>query len=272
MNKSFFTSRAVGEVLFQVSDVARCLWEKGWAEKNAGNISVDITDITEKESPDLFHGLSLNPLRNALPGLARRIFALTATGSRMRHLAKDPEANLCFIKIDGSGKSYQQYCSGRSAMGLQPTSELPAHLAIHTMLLKNQPELKAVLHTHATELIVLTQITRYTKESEINDLLWRMHPETVIFVPKGVGFIPHTIPGTENIAKASVTALETHRAVIWEKHGVIATGVDVQEAFDTIDILAKSAEIFLRCRSAGYDPEGLSREQLGEIREIYKAF
>jgi rhamnulose-1-phosphate aldolase len=96
-----------------------------------------------------------------------------------------------------------------------------------------------------------------------------MHPETLIFVPQGIGFVPYTIPGTEAIAEATIRELHHHNVIIWEKHGCLAVGNSVLEAFDQIDILAKSAQIFFLCKGAGYEPQGLTDEQLEEIRQTY---
>jgi len=47
-------------------------------------------------------------------------------------------------------------------------------------------------------------------------------------------------------------------------------GNTFSDAFDTLDILAKSAKIYFLCKSAGMDPEGLSPAQLQGIRENNK--
>ena len=124
---------------------------------------------------------------------------------------------------------------------------------------------KALVHTHATELIALTQIREFCSTGSLNHLFWTMHPETILFVPKGLEFIPYELPGTSGIADTTAKALEDHPVALWEKHGVIATGKSITEAFDTIDILAKSARIFFLVKSAGYQPEGLTDGQLDEL-------
>jgi rhamnulose-1-phosphate aldolase len=99
----------------------------------------------------------------------------------------------------------------------------------------------------------------------MNRLLWSMHPETILFVPKGLGFIPYEIPGTSGIADATAKALEDHPVALWEKHGILATGTTVTDAFDLIDLLAKSARIYFMVKSTGYEPEGLTDAQLKEL-------
>ena len=96
-----------------------------------------------------------------------------------------------------------------------------------------------------------------------------MHPETILFVPDGVGFVPYTLPGTDNIALATLKCLEHHKAVLWEKHGCMAIGNNLAEAFDILDILAKAAKIYFLCRSTGMEPEGLSASQIAEVRDKF---
>jgi rhamnulose-1-phosphate aldolase len=147
----------------------------------------------------------------------------------------------------------------------EPTSELPTHLAVHDMLIRTNSAVKALVHTHATELIALTHIRDFCSTGSLNHLLWTMHPETILYVPRGLGFIPYENPGTHDIASVTAKALEEYPVAVWEKHGVLATGTTVADAFDTIDILAKSARIFFLVKSAGYQPEGLTEGQLNEL-------
>ena len=92
-----------------------------------------------------------------------------------------------------------------------------------------------------------------------------MHPEVKVFLPEGVGFAPYRCPGSSELAAATVEALRDHRLCLWEKHGCVAVGPDVVEAFDLIDTADKAAEIYLLCRGAGHEPQGLSPEQLDEL-------
>lgn len=274
-------------IIEEISQVAHYLWEKGWAERNAGNISVNVTGIL-KLNRNLSLNLESEPLAVPRPALAGNIFIITPTGSRMRELNRNTMDQLCYIRVndDGTGISHldstifeslfplSENSSGASGASLlqtspkplRPSSELPAHLAIHEMLLRKSPDMNTVIHTHATELIALTQIREFCSAEQINRLLWGMHPETAMFVPEGAGFVPYTLPGTQQIAEATVKELEKYPVVIWEKHGVFATGRSVTTAFDTIDILAKSARIYFMVKQSGHEPEGLSESEIEKIR------
>ena len=56
------------------------------------------------------------------------------------------------------------------------------------------------------------------------------------------------------------------------KHGVLAVGKDPVEAFDMIDILNKSAQIYLRARAMGFVPAGLTPEQMEELKKNFIPF
>jgi rhamnulose-1-phosphate aldolase len=267
MNHGLLLNEKVKAIVAEISDTARYFWEKGWAERNAGNISVNITDLLPR-NPYIFDSCEVKQLSREMLLLGRNIFLLTATGIRMRDLASNPGKGLCMIQVDPHGNGYRLAESRANLLAgpkLLPTSELPTHLAIHEMLRQANPDTKVVIHAHVPEFIALSQIREFKSADAINRLLWSMHPETKMFVPRGVGFVPYVLPGTESIAAMTVKELESHSVVVWEKHGLIATGNSVTETFDTMDLLAQSAKIFFLCKNAGYNPEGLSDSQVREI-------
>lgn len=252
----------------EVAEVAGILWERGWAESNAGNITVDLSDAmppaARGDAPD-----SRIALPRAYAQLAGRCFLVTGSGRRMRDLARDPFGHATLLAINEDGTAATLFLPSGAAPSFAPTSELAAHLAIHEALRARGDAARTVLHSHATELIALTHHAGANNEDALNTLLWRMHPEAVIFLPEGVGLVPYARTGSEALAEATVTALARHNVVIWEKHGVLAVGGTPHAALDRIDIVAKSARIWFLCRNADYDPEGLSAAQVAELRAAF---
>jgi len=264
-------NKSLKRVILEIKEVAGYLWQQGWAERNAGNISVNITDLMLHNSPEKdpvsFHELSI-----AYPRLSGSYFFVTGTGKRMRDLAGKPMKNAVLIKLSEDASGYNILLQKANADIIMPTSELPTHLGIHQMIAERGSSEKVVMHTHASELVTLTQPKEFCNQDVLNKILWGMHPETIVFVPKGIGFVPYAIPGSVEIAKATIKALHDHDVALWEKHGVFAVGRSVAETFDLIDILAKSARIFFMCRSANMDPEGLSDQQLEELKKLSANF
>ncbi len=248
----------------EIKEIAGYLWERGWAEKNAGNFSIRLSAKVE-ENRSISHLLS-----EPFPELANQIFLVSAKGSLMRNMARKPKRNTLFLQIGSKGIDYHIIHPSRHTHDLQPTSELLTHLAIHARMMKTNINARVVMHTHVTELIALTHIPEFCNEIALNNLLWSMHPETVMFVPKGVGFVPFELPGSAAIARLTLEKLQKHRVAIWEKHGAFSVTTNLQESFDVLDILAKSAKIYFMVKNSVKKNTkfGLTEEQLEQLRGI----
>lgn len=242
----------------EIADVAELLHQKGWAEKNAGNFSVKVEVEVDSVSS------SYIPLNSSFPNLANNIFVVTGKGKRMRDVAKMPAQNTVVIIINSDGDGYSILSEDK----IIPTSELSAHLEIHSMIAKRGSNERAVVHSHVTELIALTHNPEYCDQQKLNNLLWQMHPETIMFLPQGVGFVPFEMPGSKEIAMATVEVLKNHPVALWEKHGVFSIAPNLNDCYDLLDITAKSAIIYFMCAQAGFAPQGLSSKQLKQLGEI----
>jgi rhamnulose-1-phosphate aldolase len=252
-------------VFADIAEIAALISQRGWAERNAGNVSVDVSDNREIAGTGSWKQIdTIVPY----PEVAGCSFLVTVTGARFRDVAKRPEEHVVVARIADDLSGYRILLpSGRDA-GTLTTSEFPSHLGVHAYLRRTQPAKKAVLHTHPDCLLALTHIGRFASTETLSRLLWSMHPEMKIVMPDGVGVVPYCLPGSDDLAEATVKVLERHRLVLWEKHGCLAVGSDVFEAFDLIDTAEKSAKIFLMVRSAGFEADGLTDEQLNELRPL----
>ena len=55
---------ALAAVIDQVAEVAGYLWQKGWAERNGGNITVNVTDLVDDEIKALPAIAPARPIRS----------------------------------------------------------------------------------------------------------------------------------------------------------------------------------------------------------------
>ena len=237
------TNEGARQAAAQIGEVALLLWEKGWAEASGGNISVNVTEYYQNVRID-FRTYPMIPLEVKYPAIAHHYFFFTAKGSRMRNIAKDPGSGLCLIKISKKGDSYQVLFEDPEDP-ISPSSELPSHLAIHNLMVKEGLGEKAIVHAHADDLITLTHDKELRSESRLNVILLNMHTETAFFIPEGIGYVPLLEPGSQELAKANLKSLKNHKVILWEKHGCLAIGQDVNEAFDRVDLMNKAAKIYL---------------------------
>lgn len=260
--KQIVENSALMAEIERIAEVAGYLWTRGWAERNGGNISVNVTTLLSSEELALPALAPAKPLPEKMETLAGHVFYVTGTGKRMRYVAKAPWENGALIRVANDGLSYEPIAE----LPIQPTSELPSHLMMHNYLRACGRDNRVVLHTHPTDLIGMTHCKRFLDSDVITRVLWSMIPECRIIVPKGIGIVPYEIPGTVELAHATIKQLEQHDVVFWEKHGILAVGEDIIECFDAIDTLSKSAQIYFSARLAsGVEPEGMTQQQLDDL-------
>ncbi len=260
--KSILENRpALAKEIDKVAEVAGYLWQNGWAERNGGNITVNITEFVDDEIRTLPAISEVKHIGTVLPHLKGCYFYCKGTGKRMRDLARWPMENGSVIRILDDCESYVIIADN----AVQPTSELPSHLTVHNHLIEKGSNYKATVHTHPIELVAMSHNKEFLGKDVLTNLLWSMIPETKAFCPLGLGIIPYTMPGSVELADATLKELDDYDVVLWEKHGVFAQGLDVMDAFDQIDVLSKSAKIYVNSCAMGFKPEGMTQQQMKDM-------
>ena len=184
----------------------------------------------------------------------------------MRDLAQRPMDNGSIIRITDDCAHYEIVADSP----VKPTSELPSHLAVHNYLIGKGSTYKASLHTHPIELVAMSHNPEFLKKDVLTNLLWSMIPETKAFAPRGLGIVPYMLPSSNELADATIKAIDdNYDVVMWEKHGVFAVENDIMSAFDQVDVLNKSANIYMCARSMGFIPDGMSQTQMQEISTVF---
>ena len=249
----------------EVAEVAGYLWQKGWAERNGGNITINITEVVDDEIRNMKPISEVMHIGKVLPYLKGCYFFCKGTNKRMRDLARWPMENGAVIRILDDCESYEIIADNP----VFPTSELPSHMSMHNYQIEIGSGYKAALHTHPIELVAMTHNPAFLIKDELTYLLWSMIPETRAFCPKGLGIIPYMMPSSFELANATVEKLKEYDVVMWEKHGVCAVSENIMEAFDMVDTLSKSAQIYLTAKSMGFEPEGTSEEDMQALKVAF---
>ena len=265
--KSILDNREVlAKKVYDVAEVAGYLWQKGWAERNGGNITINITDQVDDEIRAMKAIAEPVAIGATLTHLKGCYFYCKGTNRRMRDLARDPMANGSVIRILDDCAHYEIIADAP----VKPTSELPSHLSVHNYLIAKGSTYKASVHTHPISLVAMSHNPWFLEKDVLTNLLWSMIPETKAFCPLGLGIVPYMLPSSVELADATIKAIDdNYDVVMWEKHGVFAVGEDVMEAFDMIDVLDKSAHIYIDAKSMGFTPDGMSQEQMNEISTVF---
>jgi rhamnulose-1-phosphate aldolase len=264
--KSILEGRAALKAeIDNIAEVAGYLWQNGWAERNGGNITVNISEYADDEMRQMPAISDVKAIGVTLPALKGCYFYCKGTGKRMRDLARWPMDNGSVIRILDDCASYVIIADNP----VMPTSELPSHLTVHAKQIADGTGYKATVHTHPIELVAMSHNRAFLEKDVLTRILWSMIPETKAFCPLGLGIVPYTLPGSNELAAATLNELEAYDVVMWEKHGVFAKGKDVMDAFDQIDVLSKSAKIYIASRSMGFEPEGMTDEQMAEMTRAF---
>ena len=248
-----------------MAEIAGYLWQKGWAERNGGNITVNITDVIDEEIKAMPAISEVFPIGKAMPNLKGAYFFCKGTNKRMRDLARWPMENGSVIRITEDCEHYVIIADNP----VKPTSELPAHLSMHNYMIEKGNGYKAAIHTHPIDLVAMSHNPKFLEKDVLTNLLWSMIPETRAFCPRGIGIIPYALPSSIELADATIKELSDYDVVLWEKHGVTAVGPDIFEAFDMIDVLSKSAQIYMTAKNMGFEPDGMSSKDMTELKEAF---
>ena len=105
--KSILENRpALAREVNQVAEVAGYLWQKGWAERNGGNITLNITEYIDDEIRSLPAISEVKQIGKKLPFLKGCYFYCKGTQMRMRDLARWPMENGSVIRILDDCSSY----------------------------------------------------------------------------------------------------------------------------------------------------------------------
>ena len=234
-------------------------------ERNGGNITVNITDLIDDGIRQMKPISEPIQIGETLPHLKGTYFFCKGTQKRMRDLARKPMDNGSVIRILDDCASYVIIADNP----VMPTSELPSHLLVHDSLVGSGSPYRATLHTHPIELVAMSHKREFLKKDVLTKILWSMIPETKAFCPLGLGVVHYQMPGSNELAQATLRELADYDVVLWEKHGVFAKGLDIMDAFDQVDVLSKSAKIYISSRAMGFEPGGMSEEQMADMTRVF---
>jgi rhamnulose-1-phosphate aldolase len=265
MNLTSLPDQVVKEIN-KISKVAGYLWQREWVERNGGNISMNLTPFFSSTNPPERSRFILQKFPKEAAGL---YLFVTGAGCYIRSLIDDIEAASCVIYINQDASGYSIIWGGDTE-GFKPTSELASHLEIHLFNKINNPKNLAVLHAHPIELIVVSHHPLFKNEEKLNHSIWKMCPEVRVYVPRGINCTPYSITQSDTLAKATTHAFSYRDIALWEKHGATTTAEDVEKAWDFLDVANKGAKLLLSSWAAGFEPEGLSKEQLHGLEQLFK--
>lgn len=119
-----------------------------------------------------------------------------------------------------------------------PSSEIRMHVAIYSA----RPDVRAIVHAHSPHAVGLTVAGA--------SLLRPVVPEAIQALG-GVPTVPYASPTTADVADAVLPYALAYDAFILERHGPVALGRTLAEAFGRLEVVEHTARITAIAASAG---------------------
>jgi L-fuculose-phosphate aldolase len=139
----------------------------------------------------------------------------------------------------------------------RPSSESPMHLALY----RARADIQAVVHAHPPMATALTVAGC--------PLASALLPEAVV-VLGDVPTIPYQMPTTLQFAHEVARVMRKVPAALLENHGCVTVGSTLQEAFNTIEIVERVAQIFYLAKTLGH-VQALSATAVEALRTLRQA-
>jgi rhamnulose-1-phosphate aldolase len=246
-------------------------WEMGWNEANGGNFSwrlptEEIEGLLARHYPELQPG-PVNAIPIDEPELDGEYFLVTGSGQFFRHAIDHPNQVFGIVRIVEGGTAWQQVWGFSS--GARPTSEFATHLVAHAVRKRvSKGRERMILHAHLPEFIALSFLLPLDSAT-LTHALWEKMPECIIIFPDGVRVVPPLLPGTVEIAQASLVELEKSRIISWAHHGIFVSEEDPNKTFALVETIEKAAAIHRKVLSAGGPKQVISNEILRQLAEKF---
>lgn len=249
-----------------VSEMIRAttdMWEKGWDERNGGNVSLRLLDHDIEPYLPGWTNPRVVPIASPATGLDGEHFLVTGTGKYFRNIQLNPENCLGVIRILEGGGALEILWGLTD--GGAPTSELSAHLKSHRACQKpSGNQQRVIMHCHATNLTALSYVLELST-ANVTRALWEGSTECLVVFPGGIGCMDWMVPGTDTIGDATAELLTRHPLALWPFHGVFGAGQTLNEAFGLIDTAEKAAEMLVKIISMGGARQTLSTKNLTDL-------
>ena len=133
---------------------------------------------------------------------------------------------------------------------------------MHTKIYREKDRVGAVVHTHSPYASTVA-----TMGKPIPPIYY-----LIAFVGDEVPVAEYATYGTEEIGEAAVDALGDGNGVLLEKHGVLAVGGDLSQAYQVASLIEELARIYYQTLSAGVEPEPLAPEEIARLKGKFQSY
>jgi L-fuculose-phosphate aldolase len=199
-------------------------------------------------------------LRRDLVEVCRRLHDRRLLGAGEGNVSCRLGAHRLLVTPSGANKGYLRPAdlvvvdlSGAKVRGRgRPSTELLMHLAAYAA----RPDVEAVVHAHPLTAVAFT----VAGVEPPNDLL----PEAVLVLGR-IAVAPFATPGTGEVPRSLEPFWSGHQVLLLERHGALALGRDLFQAFDRMETLERVCEVAAAARALGRRCEPLPAAAVAKV-------
>jgi len=147
---------------------------------------------------------------------------------------------------------------GRKLRGdREPSSEMLMHLLVY----QKREDVGSVVHAHPPHCVACTLVGLSLATPQV--------PETA-FVLGAVPTAPYSTPGTPEVPTSIEPFITRSDAVLLERHGALAVGSDLWDAYNRLEALEHVAHILFLARNLG-EVSPLGPDEVARLRSVVEA-
>jgi len=169
--------------------------------------------------------------------------AIVVTPSRLRYDVMTIE-DICVVDFD----------LGRIEGERKPSIETPMHIATYKM----RADVSAVIHTHQNFASTL---------SVLNQPIPPLFDEVALAIGSTVDVVPYALSGSRELHDSVARKLANRcHCYIIQNHGALCIGTDLDETYTFVELLEKSAMIYMQALATGKPVTVLPDKTVAQLR------
>lgn len=138
-----------------------------------------------------------------------------------------------------------------------PSSESPMHTAVY----RERDDVEAIIHTHSPYATTFAALGRPLEPSHY----------LIAFAGKRVDVAEYGTNGTQELAENALESLGDRNAVLLRNHGVLATGPDLETAYNVASRVEYCARIHFQASMLG-EPELVDDAELDDLIDYFQDY
>jgi L-fuculose-phosphate aldolase len=143
----------------------------------------------------------------------------------------------------------------------KPSSERKLHLAIY----RNCPTAKAVVHAHPPHAIAWSLAF-----GDMKELPYKSLPEVILATGK-IPIVPYARPGSDEMGHSLLPFLPGHKILLMQKHGAVAWGETLDEAYrgiERVEHISYILKLAIELKNLKMNLEELPEDEIKELFEL----